>query len=280
MSTAANRRIWHDALKTNPDAWCGPADSRRAFEQLLDEQIDGGHPPADLLDRLSITPLANVTSFRRRRDLWKHLTGDVRDRLLGATSDAWFANPFPDVEPELAGWLLRDPRLDSLLAQLATHQIPMGLRIITALASNDDARFRRWIMDAVRAARPLSVGDSDIVGRSVAARGGSDIVRDLTSFYRSGRRDLEPALRHCLGLMSLWDRLWLGISPVSDAEKWEALIELAAELYRWRDALRGIQNGKPPVISKLIQEMRKDFASNQKLPIIADDQLFRDRSVC
>src|SRR5690606_37530643 len=98
--------------------------------------------------------------------------------------------------------------------------------------------------------------------------------------------------------------IWLGISPVTDAEKRVSFVELAAELYpsgpdhnslweraggkdsdlthhgsgvgRWRDAVRAIQNGKKPPFSKLMQEMRRDFGANPKLRIMADDPLFRN----
>ena len=216
MSTDANRRIWRNAVKVNHDAWRGPADPRAAFDQLLEEQMEGCRLPVDILGALSATPLADVTAFARRRELWPHIDGAVRERLLTATADSWFANPDAEIEPELAGRILADRRLDPLLSQLARGQLSTGLRLVSALTGNDNARFRRWVGDVVRATRPISEGEADLLGRSVAGRERSDTVGDLTSLYSNGRRDLAPALRHCTGLMSFWDRLWLGISPVGD----------------------------------------------------------------
>lgn len=303
MSTEANRTIWRNALMANANVWRGPADPRAEFDRLLDEQIDGRHPPAELIERLSTTPLADVTVFARRREVWRHLNGDVRERLLAATADTWFANPDAEIEPELVEHVLKDRRLDTLLSQLARGEFASGLRLVSLLTVNDNARFRRWIGDAVRSRR-LSGSDADLLGRSVASRGSRDTVSDLTSIRWSGRRDLDPALRYCTSLMGFWDSIWLGISPVTDAEKRESFVELAAELYpsgpdhnslweraggkdsdlthhgsgvgRWRDAVRAIQNGKKPPVSKLMQEMRRDFGANPKLRIMADDPLFRN----
>lgn len=302
MATGTSRAIWRDALKVNLDAWRGPSDPRAEFDRLLDELINGQTSGADLVDRLSFTPLADVTAFMRRRELWPKLKGDVRERLLAATADIWFANPDPDVEPELVDCILKDQRVDALFSQSARGEFASGLRLANALIGRDHTRFRRWIGDAVKI-RSLSQSDADLLGRSVAARGRGDLVNDLVSLRAGGRRDLDPALRHCTSLMGFWDRIWLGISPVTDADKRESLAQVAAELYpsgpddnnlweraggkhsdlthhgsgisRWRDALRAIQNGKKPSIASLIQEMRSDFAANPKLRVMADDPLFR-----
>jgi len=307
MSSPANRRIWVAALEANPESWRGPTDPRRDFDQILGEQIDGRHPPAQLLEHLSTTPLADLSSFARRKDLWRHVQGDVQQRLLDATSDKWFERAGeesydPAVEPEVERRLLRDRRLDRLLDQLSVGGIAAGLRLIAALPGLEHGRIRNWIRSAVQSTRPLSTQVADLVGQSVAARGRRDVVDDLLSIYRSGRQDVGPALRHCLNLMGFWDRLSLGISPVTDTEKLESFVQLASELYpggpdhnslweraggrdsdlvhhgsgiaRWRAALKEIQHGKPPRIAQLVREMRNDFEGNSKLPLLADDPLF------
>lgn len=302
MATPTSRAIWRDALKVNLGAWRGPSDPQAEFDQLLDELIDGQTAGADLVDRLSFTPLADVTAFVRRRELWPKLKADVRERLLAATADTWFANPDPDIEPELVDRILKERRVDALLSRSARGEFATGLRLTNALTVSDHFRFRTWIGSAVNS-RSLSQSDADLLGRNVAARGRNDAVNDLVSLRTGGRRDLDPALRHCTSLMSFWDRIWLGVSPVTDADKRESLAQVAAELYprgpddnslweraggkdsdlthhgsgisRWRDALRSIQKGKKPSIATLIQEMRGDFAENPKLRVIADDPLFR-----
>src|SRR5574337_161690 len=82
---------------------------------------------------------------------------------------------------------------------------------------------------------------------------------------------VRPALRTCISLVGFFDRFLYGLSHVTSSEKWDALVELAAELYptgpnhdglweraggrdsdlgwggngrsRWRDALGRIRRG-------------------------------------
>lgn len=308
MSTVANRRIWAAALKFNPSAWDGPAEPRKAFNQLLTEQLNGTHPPAELLDRLSTTPLADVTSFPRRAELWAKLPASACDRLLAATVDAWFARVGGGAkevaaEAPLNDRILADTRLGPLLDNVTARGIADGLRLVDALGGLDASRFRTWVLTAVRSTRPLPSADADLIGRALTARRRRDIVSDLVALYRGGRSDLAPALRHCLDLIGFWDRMFLGLSSISSAEKWDSLVELATELYpkgpdqqalwsraggrdadlhhhgtgkeRWHSALRDIQNGRPPRISKLLREMLVDYPQNTNLSMLASDALFR-----
>ena len=308
MSTAPTRRIWAAALKNDPAAWNGPAEPRKVFDQLLAEQIDGVSPPAELLDLLSTTPLADVTSFPRRSELWAKLPATVRDRLLAATADAWFARAgasAKETPPEtpLTDRILGDARLDQLLDRVSARGIAEGFRIVEALGGLANKRFHTWFLGAVRSTRPLPAGDAELIGRALAALRRRDIVAEFVTLYHRGRSDLAPALRHCLDLIGFWDRLLLDLSSVSGAEKWDSLVGLAAELYpkgpdqdalwsraggrdsdlrhhgtgkdRWHTALRDIQNGRPPRISKLISEMRVDYPQNTNLRVLAGDALFR-----
>ncbi|MCG7324651.1 effector-associated domain EAD1-containing protein [Achromobacter sp. ACRQX] len=309
MSTAPNRGIWEAALKTDAGAWRGPEDPRKAFNDLLDEQIDGGKPPAELLRLLSASPLADLTAYPRRSEVWNKLPAITRDRLLAATKDAWFASvgtgqQNTTIEPELLKGILRDPRLDTLLARFPAGTLAEGLHVIEGLGGIDHARFRRWVWMAVRAVRPLTASDADLLGRTLATRGQRDIVDDLISIYRSGRSDIAPVLKHCLKFIGFFDRWSLGLSAVSVTQKWEVLLELAAELFpngpdqdalwersggrdadlrhhgtgkeRWRSAIRDIQNGRQFHVSRLIQQMRIDFPENPNLRLMADDPLFRN----
>lgn len=307
MSTAPNRRVWAAALKTEPDAWRGPEDPRGAFEKLLDEQLEGGLPPPELIDLLSGSPLANLTAYPRRGEIWTKLPPRVRDRLLASTIDAWFtssANTTGNnaIEPELAQAIIRDPRLDPFLARFTDGTIAERLNVIDRLGGLDHGRFRRWVSTAIHAVRPLTTSDADLLGRALAMRGQRDIVQDLIPVYRSGRSDLAPILRHCLDLVGFIDRWTLGLSHISTTQKWDVLAELAAELFpsgpdqdslwersggrdadlrtngtgkeRWRHAIRDIQNGRKPSASILIRQMLVDFPDNSNLRMMVNDPLF------
>ena len=309
MSTDPNRCIWVMALRADPGTWQGPEDPRKAFNQLLDEQIDGLQPPTELLDLLSVSPLADITSYPRRSEIWGKLPTAIRDRLLAATTNAWFASvgvgrQSTSIESEMVDRIANDPRLDQLLMHFPAGMLGESLGIIDTLGGLDHTHFRRWALNAVRAVHPLSQTDADLLGRALASRGRSEIVNDMISIYRNGRRDVAPVLRHCLDLMSFFDRYFLGIAPINSTQKWSALTELAAELFpngpdqnalwersggrdadlshlgtgkeRWRRAIRDIECGRQPRVSRLIQQMQVDFPENPKLRLIAKDPLFRN----
>lgn len=308
MTLDSNRSVWETAIKMNPESWRGPADPRGDFENLLFELIAGQKPPLGLIDRLATTPLADMSSFPGRKDLWKHLTGHARRLLLGATVATWFERAEQgkvngDIEPELEKEILSDPKLDRLLSRLANGRLGEGLDLIAVLRDFDHVRYRNWILNAVRSTRPISEADAEKIGKMLAARGRHEIVDSLIALVRSGRSDLRPALRHAIDLVSYWDRWLLGLMPLTDREKWDSFILIAAELYpsgpdqhslwertggrdsdllpngtgqsRWRDAIKQMQRGKPPRVDQLVSEMRKDYENNSRLRFLADDPIFK-----
>jgi hypothetical protein len=310
LAIAANRSIWAIAVEINPAAWHGPKDPRGAFDGILLDLIGGRPVPTGVLERLSETPLADLSSFSQRPKLWRHVEGPLRTRLLAATADAWFERAGedghnPDIEQELEQRVLSDPKLDRLLAGLAGGLISTGVRVLAALPGLDYTRFRRWVADVAREHKLLSHQNAELLGHSIASRGQREIVDDLISLRRSGRKDLNPALRVCLNLIGLWDRWLLDLLPISNADKWETFVRIAADLYpsgpdhenlwersegrgsdlthsgngmsRWRDAVRSIQRGKPPSVDRLIREMRRDYEANTQLRFLAEDPLFKAR---
>ncbi|UJW77685.1 GAP1-N1 domain-containing protein [Rhizobium sp. SL42] len=307
MTLTSNRAVWESAIEMNAESWRGPADPRGEFATLLVELIAGQNPQTGLIDRLATSPLADVSSFSRRKDLWKHLTGDARRLLLDATVDKWLdragqGHVNADIEPELEKKILSDPKLDRILSKLSNGRIGEGLDLIAVLQGFDHARYSNWISNAVRATCPISEPDAERIGKMLSARGQRDVVDNLVYLFRGGRTDLKPALRYAIELVGHWDRWILGLSPLAEREKWESFIQIAAELYpngpdnlnlwdraggrdselihhgsglsRWRDAVTQMQRGKPPRVGQLVREMRKDYENNSNLRFLADDPLF------
>lgn len=308
MTLASNRAVWESAIEMNAESWRGPANPRGEFETLLAELMAGQNPNMGLINRLATSPLADVSSFSRRKDLWQHLTGDARHRLLDATVDMWFervgeGHVDADIEPELEKKILSDPKLDRILSELSNGRISEGLDLIAVLQGFDHSRYRNWISNAVRATRPISEPDAERIGKMTSTRRQRDVVDNLVYHFRGGRSDLKPALRYAIEFVGHWDRWILGLSPLTEREKWESFIQIAAELYpngpdhlslwdraggrdselihhgsglsRWRDAITQIQRGKPPRIDRLVREMREDYENNSNLRFLADDPLFR-----
>lgn len=211
----------------------------------------------------------------------------------------------PSDKIELAQWIVSDPRFDEFMRRFQAGRIAEGLDVINSLGGLDDAWLHRWVLDAVRENNPILETDADLLGRTLSSRALRYAVDDIIAIYRAGRKDVEPALRHCIGLIGFFDRLLLGISPPSSDEKWLMLIELAAELLpngpdqdalweraggrtadllnhgtgqeRWRHAIRAMQSGRSPRAPKLIQQLQVDFPANNKLRLLAADPQFQDQ---
>ena len=110
-------------------------------------------------------------------------------------------------------------------------------------------------------------------------------------------------------MLDFWERILLGLTPVSESEKWKVFQTLAAELYpggpdddglweraggkdadlspmtydlssrgagrtRWQEAMRNVRNGRGPKASALLAAMMVDFPNNERIPHLAGDRVF------
>jgi hypothetical protein len=129
-------------------------------------------------------------------------------------------------------------------------------------------------------------------------------VDKLVYLARMGRDDVKPALRVCHDMIDIFTCWSLGLSPASHEEKWRVIEDLAADLYpngpdhnelwdrargrdadlqsygsgrsRWRNAIAQMRRGKGPRLARLLDEMSRDFSSNDQLRHLASDPEFRD----
>lgn len=310
LSSEAARAVWSTSLDHNLNAWRGPADPRAAFDAILVDLLDGQPVAPELVNRLSLTPLADLTNFVRRAELWSKLTGATRDALIRATARGWLDKAAAGasasasrLEVELQNAVLSDRKLGELLDQLAGARVGAAVQVVAALPTFDQYRFRTWLRTTANRTRFIPPGDSEAIGRLTQERLWRYVVDDLMQMLRSGREDVRPALRACVSMLGKLERWRYGLSPISPAEKWESLESLAAELYptgpdhdglweraggynadlsrtgngraRWRDALNQIRRGgKGPRIDKLLREMQHDYTANASLHFLAEDYEF------
>ncbi|MEU8327579.1 effector-associated domain EAD1-containing protein [Micromonospora sp. NPDC048839] len=312
LSREAARLVWSASLALNTDAWRGPADPRSAFDAVLVDVLHGRPVAPKLVDRLSRTPLADLTGFARRPELWSTLTGATRDALIRATARGWLdraaaSKATPGLEPEIQTAILSDHKLGELLGQFADGRVGAAIQIVVALSAFDEHRFCTWLRVVANRSRPIPPSDAEAIGRLTQERRWRNATDELLRMLRRGREDVRPALRACVSMIGPLDRWWLRLSPISPAEKWESLESLAAELFetgpdhenlweragghnadlqkigngreRWRDALSRIRRGaKGPRVKKLLREMQQDYPSNASLRFMADDKEFGGRS--
>ena len=299
--------IWREALAIEPESWQGPSDPAEAFHSILDHLLDSGEADVILLERLSKTPIADLSTYRRRPEIWSRVGHDARQNLLTATVSGWLENaasvevPFIP-ERDLEAALLESEDLERTLDTLIPDRVGAAVRVIAALSRYREQRFLELLKKLTLLTKSLPASDAESIGRLVLKHRWEDVAGNLLGQFRSGRLDLKPALRACCDMFSLWDRLMFGLVPISEFEKWEAFLDLAAELYpsgpdhaglweradgddadlstggdgrtRWRNAIRKVRFGKGPRPSTLLARMREDFPNNKRIPHLTGDPLF------
>ena len=299
--------IWREALFINPKCWQGPNDPTNALYSILDGLLDGAETDLTLLEGLSETPVADLVSYRRRHKVWSRIGGSANFNFLVATVNGWLreaANvgiPFVP-EHELQAAILESDELGRTLNELIPSGIGNLIRIIATLKRYDEQRFVRLMEKLMSRTTLLAISDAEGIGRLVLERRWMDVTGTLVEEFRSGRLDVEPALRECYDMLGFWERIMLQVAPISEWEIWESFQELATELYpggpnedglweraggddadlligengrtRWRKAVRKVRNGKGPTPSALLSEMKKDFPNNKRIFYLARNRIF------
>ena len=309
LTPTAAQAIWREALAVEPASWQGPTDSAAAFHSILDHLLDGNQTDPMLLERLSDTPLADLGDYPRRPEIWSRIAEGARHKMLTKTANAWLQNAAgahgpAAPEQDLQTAILEDDELEPTLDALIPTRAGIAVRIVAALSRYDQQRFLQLLGTLTSRTTSLATPDAESIGRLVLQRRWEDAAAYLLGQFKSGRRDLKPALCTCSDMLDRWDRLFYALVPISEYEKWEAFQELAAELYpggpdddglweraggddadlisgrdgrtRWRDALRKVRYGKGPTPSALLARMMEDFPHNERIPHLAGDPVFAD----
>ena len=307
LTTIEAQAIWREALAIDCESWRGPAAPAATLHSILDRLLDGGEADPLLIERLSETPIADLGAYPRRPEVWSRIGGVALDNILVATASGWLkqakSNGVPFVpEYDLQSAILESGELERTLDALIPNRIGTTIRIVAALDRYDEPRFLRLIESSMARTTSLVIPDAESIGRLVLERRWEDVVAELVARYKSGRRDLEPALRTCYDMLDVWERIFLPFTRISESERWEVFEGLATELYpggpddqglweraggddadlsssgdgrtRWRKAVRDIRNGKGPTPSALLTAMMEDFPHNERIPHLAGDRVF------
>ena len=309
LTPTAAQAIWREALAIEPASWQGPTDPAAAFHSILDRLLDDNQTDPMLLEQLSDTPLADLGSYPRRPEIWSRIGNSARHKMLTTTANAWLKNAAGAHAPaapeqDLQTAILEDDELEPTLDALIPTRAGIAVRIVAALSRYEQQRFLQLLGTLTSRTTSLATPDAERIGRLVLQRRWEDSAVYLLGQFKLGRRDLKPALRTCSDMLARWDRFFYALVPISEYEKWEALQELAAELYpggpdddglweraggddadlffgrdgrtRWRDALRNVRYGKGPTPSALLARMMEDFPHNERIPHVAGDPVFAD----
>lgn len=307
FSTLSAQQLWAQSIAANAEAWRGPADPQRSFISVVEMHLDGATVDPELITSLSKSPLADLSGYVRRAEVWSRLADPTRTNLLKATAGGWLDRASTgDVahapDPQLEAAILAGDLLDSKLQALAPTGVGTIARIVSALPGIDEHRFLRWVAIWAATRRSLPSGDAEVLGRLILDRRWQSAVDELVYLARMGRDDVKPALRVCHDMIGIITRWTLGLSAVSYEEMWTVLEDLAADLYpngpdhneiwgraggrdadlqsfgsgrsRWRDAIRQMRRGRGPRPAQVLDQMRQDFPQNDQVRYLASDTNF------
>ena len=301
--------VWREALVIDSGSWQGPDNPGAAFHVVLDCLLDGGETNSSLIDQLSLTPVADLGRYPRRTDIWLQVDGVTLDNLLAATAKGWLRHasggrvPFRP-EAELQSAILAADELEPTLNGLIPGSPGATVSIVSALDSYGENRFKCLIHDVIASSPSLSVPDAEEIGRLILDRQWEATAESMVEQYRSGRQDLKPALLVFCDMLDFWTRFLLELTRQTKDEKWKALENLATELYpggpseqgvweraggndadlafhengrtQWREALRNVLQGKGVRPIAILQVMKDDFPSNERIWGLSGDPAFNE----
>jgi hypothetical protein len=299
--------LWGRSIDLNAGAWQGPSAPQHALEVVLDGALSGALGDRALIVGLGKSPLADLTGYARRAEVWSKI-GDAAGAYLAATAVGWIRRsvegPVPYApDPELQKAVLSAAGLDPALRDLAQRDVSRLVNFVAALQQFDEEKLTSLLRAVGARGRDLSLFEATAVGQVLLDRRWDRALEVLVDLARTGRRDVQPALSICYSMIGLWTRWALGIGPLSRDEKWQVLAEVVSELYpsgpdqeqlwdraggksadlthggsgsaRWRIALAQIRKGKGPRVRDLLDEVQKDFPQNSQIRHLASDYEFR-----
>ena len=298
ISCLKAQAIWREALAIDPKSWQGPVEPAAAFHLILDRLLDDHETDRSLIALLSDTPIADLRTYPRRPEVWSRIGGEAFHKLVAATTSGWLREaskgevPFVP-ENTLESAILQTDDLDLALDALIPSRISTIVGIVAALEGYDEQRFLGLIDNMMLGADSLTASEAEAIGHLILEREWQRAATDMVEQYRSGRRDLKPALRTCYDMLGFWNRWSLRLKPVSESEQWQALESLAVELYpggpddnglweraggsdadlpskdngrmRWRKAMRDMRHGRQPAPCALLAAMVEDYPNNERL---------------
>jgi hypothetical protein len=308
MNSETAQAIWTASLSKNQACWAGPKHPEQTFHMILNKLLDGKTAETPLVMALTNTPLANLNNYTRREEVWKSFGGDTKERLMIATAAGWLSKVekgmTSPMEDEVQSHIVNSPSFPSTVGRFFSMSLGSALRLISLLSSLTEQSFLGLL--PLLTSRALTPLDSETLGRLLLARDWSDAAEHAASLLRQGREDVRPALRACYSLLGLRTRFRLRLAPLSANEKWQALEQVAADLYpsgpdhselwrkaggsnadlqhngdgraRWADALFKIRHGYNLRISSLLARMSEDYPGNDDLRYISNDPEFRKRA--
>lgn len=303
FSNAGTQRVWASAIRENVDCWKAPADPKGTRNAILMATLDRGDYCASLFAALADTPLADLSDFLQRAQVWERV--DPVGGFLRATSRAWIAHACLGEAYNCDGKLMVAVlQSDDLAEVLNATRSDAGaaLNLIASLPGLREERAVDWFDDLSMNGKHLTEQQAQLLGRIILDRRWGLLLLRVKNRFISGATRLRATLRVCVSMLPVLSRWVLGLGSLTLDEKWESFAKVAADLYpsgpdhddlwercggrnshlprrisgesAWRSAFAMVRKGTDVRIDVLVKEMQNDFPSNPNLRFIAHDRDF------
>jgi nucleoside phosphorylase len=205
-------RAWERSLSGGVDSWVGISEPEKVVKWVLARlQADEPVEPAAVtaVAESAFADLSGVTAFDQ---VWSRLTEAQRVLFLGPSADGWLdrfiEGERPAVTPagRLRQAITESRRVLQRLDRLTAAPTAM-LRLFDEFPELDHRLFETWLGGLEEG---IETDVAKQIGSVVASRGWKSTARKISGEVgRSGRTDLQAALRECEGLLGIVDRLFL-----------------------------------------------------------------------
>lgn len=292
------RQIWLSSIEQGNQPWKGISKPTTVLFDLFGEMLKGEIIDPQLLSFLSNSDFNDLSDFKQRAEVWKHISGNVKDGFLNGTALGCVklldrkSISLDDFEEEIRIRLTSTASIKQVIED-QTIKVSTKISLFEDLSTLGEAEFLLFLNIS-----PFSTAESTRIGKLVLRNNWRKIA-DIIADKISTRTDLNPALAECQSLLAFFKRLSLSFlgylsESVSTEKWWSAFTKQCYSLYSngptemglweraggknydlptkgtgreiWINAITKMRNGISDVdIQKLLQEMIEDYPFNTEL---------------
>ncbi|MDH5718755.1 MAG: effector-associated domain EAD1-containing protein [Spirochaetia bacterium] len=300
------RQIWLESIEQGMQPWVGIEKPSKILFTLLEEVIKGVKIEPKLLLKLSNSDYNDISNFKHRSEVWKHLDESIKPGFIKATTLGCVRLldkkniRIGDIEKEVQDRLI-DPVIIERIIDDKMIKISTKIRLFEEQIGLREKEFLKMLN-----IKCFSLGESKRLGKLILVNQWREATDAIVNNIAT-RGDLKPALMECKTLLGFYEKLKLSISGTlsEDISTEEWLDELTKQCYTkypkgpaemglweraggqkydlltkgsgreiWLDAIRKIKNGYTNVDRhKLLKEMLQDFSSSPELKELERSQL-------
>ena len=298
VENAIWRQIWLSSIVQGNQPWKGISKPTTVLSSLFEEILKGEIIDPRLLSVLCNSDFNDLSDFKKRAEVWEHISGNVKNGFLNGTAIGCVKLldkkniSLDGFEEEIRNRLTSTAIIKQVIED-QTIKVSTKIFLFEELSTLGEAEFLLLLNTGL-----FSAAESTRIGELVFRNNWRKIA-DTIAEKISIRVDLKPALAECQSLLGFFKRLSLSISgylseSVSTEEWWSAFTEQCYTLYSkgpteiglweraggenydlptkgtgreiWVNTIKKIQNGIAGVdAQKLLQKMLKDYPLNTEL---------------